>query len=46
MDSFVELNDDCIAALRYGTEPLWGDGVFGGRVADYGGLDMMRFLGL
>ena len=40
---FVELNDDAIAASRYGTEFIWGQ--YHGVLADYGG-DIMGALGL
>jgi phage terminase large subunit len=33
-ERFVEIDDDCIAALRYGTEQLWDDGS-NGMIADY-----------
>jgi phage terminase large subunit len=29
IDKFVEVNDDAIAALRYGTEPIWSNEVYG-----------------
>ncbi|MGE5821022.1 MAG: PBSX family phage terminase large subunit [Nitrososphaerota archaeon] len=34
MDDFIELNDDCIAALRYATEWIWGQ--YHGRLSEYG----------
>jgi len=43
---FVEINDDCIAALRYGTEPLWADmeegNYLGGQYEDYSVMDYLR----
>ena len=44
-DDFVEVNDDCVAALRYATQPYW-EGGFLGRIADYGGFDIAGYLGL
>jgi phage terminase large subunit len=44
-DDFIEINNDCVAATRYGTEPYWEGGYFG-KVADYGGFDMAGYLGL
>ena len=38
IDEFVELNDDCIAAMRYATEWIWGGG--SGQIAGYSADDL------
>ena len=39
-DNFVEVNDDCIAALRYGTEELWHGEVYSGFISNYSLSDL------
>lgn len=39
-DDFVEVNDDCIAALRYGTEELWHEEVYSGFISNYSLSDL------
>jgi phage terminase large subunit len=39
-DDFVEVNDDCIAALRYGTEELWHAEVYSGFISNYSLSDL------
>lgn len=43
LDSFVEINDDGIAASRYATEWIWGQ--YHGELADYP-VDALGYLGL
>lgn len=44
-DDFVEIDDDCIAALRYGTEPLW-DNSYGNAIASNYDFDILGYLGI
>jgi len=39
IDDFVEINDDCIAALRYATEWIWGQ--YHGVVSESWGVDVL-----
>ena len=39
-DDFVEVNDDCIAALRYGTEYLWHEETYQGFISSYSLSDL------
>jgi len=45
-EEFEEINDDGISCLRFGTEPIWHDGMSMGTVGDYGGYDVLGYLGL
>ena len=44
LEDFVEIGNDCLSAIRYGTEKLWDDGATLGRIADYG-MDVAGYLG-
>lgn len=40
IDAFVEINDDCIAALRYATEYIWGNSDSVYQIVEYGLEDL------
>ena len=44
-EEFVEVNDDTISCVRFGTEPYWHQNAYGSSVVDYG-FDIMGYLGL
>jgi len=44
-EQFIQVNDDCIAACRYGTEPLWHQNANQGDIPDFHGFDAASYLG-